>query len=171
MCTRRVASAITRSSTFTTSDVKNLPDLLAAWSVALWVGGLWAIGYLAAPVLFYQLDDRMLAGALAGRMFSWIGWVGIVCGAWLLLFRLSRFGAGALRQAFFWIALVMLLLTLAQQFGIQPIIQQIKDQALPQDVMQSLFKDRFQAWHGVSSVVYLIESLLGLALVAKQNSR
>lgn len=151
--------------------MKSLPDLLASWSVALWVGGLWAIGYLAAPVLFYQLDDRMLAGALAGRMFAWIGWVGIVCGAWLLLFRLSRFGAGALRQAFFWIALVMLALTLAQQFGIQPIIQQIKDQALPQDVMQSLFRDRFQTWHGVSSAVYLIESLLGLALVAKQNSR
>jgi hypothetical protein len=151
--------------------VKNLPDLIAAWSAALWVGGLWAIGYLAAPVLFYQLDDKMLAGALAGRMFGIIGWVGIVCGVWLLLFRLSRFGAGALRQAFFWIALVMLLLTLAQQFGIQPIIQQIKDQALPQDVMQSLFRDRFQAWHGVSSAVYLIESLLGLALLAKQNSR
>jgi hypothetical protein len=151
--------------------MRNLPDLLAAWSVALWVGGLWAIGYLAAPVLFYQLDDRMLAGALAGRMFTWIGWLGIVCGAWLLIFRLTRFGAGALRQAFVWIALVMLLLTLAQQFGIQPIIQQIKDQALPQDVMQSLFKDRFQTWHGIASAVYLIESLLGLALVAKQNSR
>lgn len=151
--------------------MRNFPDLLAAWSVALWVGGLWAIGYLAAPVLFYQLDDRMLAGALAGKMFAWIGWLGIVCGVWLLVFRLARFGAGVFRQVFFWIVLVMLLLTLGQQFGIQPVIQQIKDQALPQDVMQSLFRDRFQTWHGISSVVYLIESLLGLALVAKQNSR
>ena len=151
--------------------MKNLPDLLAAWSVALWVGGLWAIGYLAAPTLFYHLDDRMLAGFLAGRMFTWIFIAGMVCGGWLLIHRLLRFGAGALKQAAFWIVLVMLLLTLAQHFGIQPIMQQLKDQALPQDVMKSLFKDRFAAWHGVSSVVYLIESLLGLALVAKQNSR
>ncbi|NTV93917.1 MAG: DUF4149 domain-containing protein, partial [Thiobacillus sp.] len=121
--------------------------------------------------LFYHLDDRMLAGFLAGRMFTWIFIAGMVCGGWLLIHRLMRFGAGALKQAAFWIVLVMLLLTLAQHFGIQPIMQQLKDQAMPQDVMKSLFKDRFAAWHGVSSVVYLIESLLGLVLVAKQNVR
>jgi hypothetical protein len=151
--------------------MKNLPDLLAAWAVALWVGGLWAIGYLAAPVLFYNLDDKMLAGRLAGHMFTWIAFVGMVAAAWLLIHRIFRFGGAALKHWLFWIVLVMLLLTLAQHFGIQPVMQHLKDQAMPQDVMHSLFKDRFAAWHGVSSVVYLIESLLGLALVAKQNSR
>jgi len=151
--------------------MKRLPDLLAAWAVTLWVGGLWAVGYLAAPTLFSNLDDRMLAGMLAGKMFSYIAWVGLACGGWLLLFRLSRLGGTALKQGFFWIVLVMLLLTLAQQFGIQPIMQQLKDQAMPKDVMASLFRDRFAAWHGIASVVYLIESLLGLALIAKQNSR
>lgn len=151
--------------------MKSLPDLLAAWAVALWVGGLWAIGYLAAPTLFAHLDDKMLAGFLAGRMFTWIAIVGMVCGGWLLIHRLTKFGGAAFKQAFVWIALIMLLLTLGQHFGIQPVMQQLKDQAMPQDVMHSLFKDRFAAWHGVSSVVYLIESLLGLALVAKQNSR
>jgi hypothetical protein len=145
--------------------VKRLPDLLAAWAVALWVGGLWAVGYLVAPMLFHSLDDRMLAGMLAGKMFSGIAWVGIVCAAWLLMFRFARFGADALKQGFFWIAFLMLLLTLAGHFGIQPILVQLKD------VMESLFRDRFATWHGVSSVVYLIQSLLGLALVAKQHSR
>lgn len=151
--------------------MKSLPDLLTAWAVALWVGGLWAIGYLAAPTLFAHLGDKMLAGFLAGRMFTWIAIVGMGCGGWLLIHRLAKFGGAAFKQAFFWIALIMLLLTLGQHFGIQPVMQQLKDQAMPQDVMHSLFKDRFAAWHGVSSVVYLIESLLGLALVAKQNSR
>lgn len=168
---RRAACGTTRSSTFITSDVKRFPDLLAAWAIALWVGGLWAVGYLAAPTLFYNLDDRMLAGMLAGKMFSYIAWVGLICGVWLLLFRLSRSGTAALKQAFFWIVLVMLLLTAAQQFGIQPIMQQLKEQALPKDVMESLFRDRFATWHGISSVVYLIESLLGLALVARHSSR
>lgn len=151
--------------------MNRLPDLLAAWALTLWVGGLWAVGYLAAPTLFYSLDDRVLAGMLAGRMFAYIAWVGLVCGVWLLLFRLARLGGAALKQGFFWIVLIMLLLSLAQQFGIQPIMQQLKDQALPKDVMESLFRDRFTAWHGVSSAVYLIQSLLGLAAVAKQASR
>jgi hypothetical protein len=87
--------------------------------------------------------------------------VGIVCAIWLLLFRLVRFGGGALKQAVFWIVLLMLLLTLAGHFGIQPIMAQLKEAALPKDVMQSLFRDRFSTWHGVSSVVYLIQSCLG----------
>lgn len=151
--------------------MKRLPDLIAAWALTLWVGGLWAIGYLAAPMLFYQLQDRMLAGMLAGKMFTGIAWVGMVCATWLLLFRFVRHGADALKQAFFWIVVVMLLLTLASHFGIQPILVQLKEAALPKDVMQSLFRDRFATWHGISSAVYLIQSLLGLFLVAKQNSR
>ncbi|MFN3595363.1 MAG: DUF4149 domain-containing protein [Thiobacillaceae bacterium] len=151
--------------------MKRLPDLLAIWAVTLWVGGLFAIGYLAAPVLFYQLDDRALAGLLAGRMFTLIAYVGMVCGLYLLLHRLMRHGGAALKQAFFWIAVLMLLLTLGQRYGIQPIMEGLKAQAWPQDVMQSLFRDRFQTWHGISSAVYLLQSLLGLALAAKMNSR
>ncbi|HRH81746.1 MAG TPA: DUF4149 domain-containing protein [Thiobacillaceae bacterium] len=151
--------------------MKSLPHLLAAWAAALWVGGLWAIGYLAAPVLFYHLDDRMLAGNLAGQMFRWIGWMGIVCGTGLLLHRFWFSGGRALKQSFVWIVVVMLLLTLGQQFGIQPLMQELKDMAMPRDVMESMFRDRFAAWHGVSSAVYLLESLLGLWLVARQASR
>jgi hypothetical protein len=151
--------------------VKRLPDLLAAWALVFWVGGLWAIGYLAAPLLFYTLDDRMLAGMLAGKMFAAMAWVSIVCAIWLMLFRFTRYGADALKQGFFWIVLLMLLMTLAGHFGLQPILAQLKEAALPKDVMESLFRDRFATWHGVSSIVYLIQSLLGLVLVAKQHSR
>lgn len=150
--------------------MKRLLDILAVWAVTLWVGGLFAIGYLAAPVLFYQLEDRALAGMLAGRMFTYIAYVGMVCGPYLLLHRLVRQGGATLKQAFFWIALLMLLLTLGQRYGIQPIMEAMKAQAWPQDVMHSLFRDRFQAWHGISSAVYLLQSLLGLALVVKFNS-
>ncbi len=151
--------------------MNRLPDLLALWFAALWVGGLWAIGYLAAPVLFYTQHDRVLAGQLAGHMFTWMSWVGLACGGYLAVFRIVRFGGGALRQTFFWIVALMLLLTLGQKFGIQPVLEGLKAQAFPQDVMKSLFRDRFQTWHGIASVVYLVESLLGLALLAKQGSR
>lgn len=145
--------------------MKNFADGLASVLLVLWVGGLWAIGYIAAPTLFAELPDRQLAGNLAGELFKWIAWVGIFAGAYLLVFRLGRQRFQALKQAYFWIVLAMLLLTLGQHFGIQPVMQALKDQAMPQAVMESAFRSRFAAWHGVSSVVYLIESVLGLILV------
>jgi uncharacterized membrane protein len=145
--------------------MKSFADGLASLLLVLWVGGLWAIGYIAAPTLFAELSDRQLAGNLAGELFKWIAWVGIVSGVYLLIFRLGRQGFQTLKQAYFWIVLAMLLLTLGQHFGIQPVMQALKDQAMPQAVMESAFRSRFAAWHGVSSVVYLIESLLGLILV------
>jgi hypothetical protein len=36
---------------------------------------------------------------------------------------------------------------------------------MPLAVMQSVFADRFARWHGVSSILYLIQSALGLLLV------
>ena len=145
--------------------MNKLADNLALIAVTLWVGGLWAVGYLAAPVLFSALSDKMLAGMLAGRMFSLIAYIGMACGLYLILHRFSRFGGMALKQAFFWVVCLMLLLTLAGHFGIQPVLEALKEQALPKDVMQSVFKDRFATWHGISSIVYLVQSLLGLALV------
>lgn len=145
------------------------PDHLAAWATTLWVGGLWAFG-IAASVLFGALpDQRILAGELAGRLFVLIAWIGLGTAAYLIPYRFWRSGTVVLRQAAFWVVVFMALLTLAQQFGIQPILAQLKADAMPKDVMESLFRDRFAAWHGISSVVYLIEALLGLVLVSKSR--
>lgn len=140
-------------------------DKLAYVFITLWVGSLWAIGYLAAPVLFSALDDKSMAGMLAGKMFTFVAYIGMVCGTYLLVHRLAASGSSALKQGFFWAALVMLLLAVAGHFGIQPILEGLKSQALPKEVMESMFRDRFARWHGVSSIVYLVQSLLGLALV------
>ncbi len=150
--------------------MNKLPDILAQMAVTLWVGGMWAIGYLAAPVLFNALSDKMLAGMLAGRMFTWIAYVGMVSGVYLLLFRFVRFGGAAFKQGFLWLIVLMLLLTIAGHFGISPLLVALKEQALPLDVMQSVFRDRFATWHGISSVVYLVQSLLGLFLVTLNRS-
>ena len=45
----------------------------------------------------------------------------------------------------------------------------MQDAALPKEVMASVFRDRFAAWHGVASVLYLIQSGLGLLLVGLQG--
>jgi hypothetical protein len=51
------------------------------------------------------------------------------------------------------------------QFGLQPLMVQLKADAWPRDVMESVLRDRFVAWHGVSSILYLLQSVLGLWLV------
>ncbi|MFN3715324.1 MAG: DUF4149 domain-containing protein [Thiobacillus sp.] len=145
--------------------MKRFWDGLASVLLVLWVGGMWAIGYVAAPVLFASLDDKQLAGNLAGRLFELGAWIGLAAASYLLLYRLIRDGGSALKTLFFWVVALMLALTAASHFGIAPIMQGLKDQAMPLAVMQSVFADRFARWHGVSSIVYLIQSALGGLLV------
>ncbi len=145
-------------------------DALQSIAVTLWVGGLWAIGLIVAPLLFHVLSDRAQAGMLAGQFFAAIAYIGLGCGSYLLLYRLARFGGQAFSQLLFWSVLLMVALAAAGQFGVQPILASLRQQALPSQVMQSIFRDRFAAWHGVSSVLYLIECVLGL-VVALQHGR
>lgn len=137
--------------------------------IAIWLGSLVGIGYIAAPVLFSQLADRSLAGNLAGAMFSAEAWLGMVCGAYLLLYLAITHGARSLRYSVFWIALLMLAVTLLSHFGIQPLMAQLKLEALPQPVMESALSGRFALWHSVSSGLYLLQTLLGIALVVLQG--
>jgi hypothetical protein len=61
----------------------------------------------------------------------------------------------------------MLLLVLAGHFGIQPILAQLKVDAFPGDVMQSVFANRFKTWHGVASIAYVMQCLLGFVVVLR----
>lgn len=149
--------------------MKNLPHQLAILLTVAWVGGLWAIGYLVAPVLFSAQPDKQLAGLLAGQMFTWMSYVGMVCGAYLLWHRLNMFDRSTARNTIVWIIASMLLITLILQCGIQPMIAALKVQALPLDVMQSALADRFKTMHGISQILYLIQSLLGAALIIKSR--
>jgi hypothetical protein len=134
--------------------------------ITLWAGALWTTG-ISAYVLFDTLQDKQMAGMLAGKLFTVVSYIGMVSAFYLLIHRLVQDGTAALKQAFFWAVFLMLLLILAGHFGIQPILAGLKAQALPVDVMQSVFADRFRTWHGVASVAYLLECLLALVMVLK----
>jgi hypothetical protein len=136
-------------------------------TVTLWVGALWTVGMMVAPTLFQFVPDRVLAGSIAGRLFTYAALIGLACGAYLLLFRLVRFGSHALRHAFFWVAAAMVILTIVGQFGVQPILEGLRQQA-PRQVMEGVLRDRFATWHGVASVLYVIECAAGVALVLLQ---
>ena len=151
--------------------MKNLSQYLASLLITAWVGSLWSVGYLAVPVLFYAQPDRQLAGMLAGQMFALVAYVSMVCGLYLVIHYVSLSGRAALGQTLFWVVTAMLLITLIIQYGIQPVMADLKLQALPVEVMHSAFADRFKMLHGVSSILYLIQSLLGVFLVIKTHRR
>lgn len=149
--------------------MKSFADALQSIAVTLWVGGMWTIGFVVAPLLFARVPERALAGLLAGKLFTLAAYIGIVCALVLLLFRVARSGAAALRQGTFWVVLLMLALVLIGEFGVQPVLESLKAQALPKEVMASILRGRFDTWHGVASGLYVIESLLGLVLVVRQH--
>ncbi len=148
--------------------MEELADSLHWIAVTLWIGALWAIGYIAVPLLFVTLEDRALAITLAGKMFAIVAYIGMGCGTYLLAFRLIRQGAISFRQSFFWIVLLMLLLTLLGHFGAQPLLEAVKNFSVPRAIVEGILQDRFATWHGVYSALYVVQSVLGLVLVVQQ---
>ena len=175
--------------------------------LALWVGGIWTIGYLVAPVLFTTLPDRSVAALVAGRLFSDSAVVGLYLGSLLVLLLLidgqplRRFGwvlpiyvaaelvgrfasvpgeifalvyigsftailglqrrAGIHRKWQFWALLLMLASTAVAYFYFTPAIE-----AMRQSGEAARASAHFKMLHGAASILYLVTSLAGLALVA-----
>ena len=140
-------------------------DAAQALAITLWVGALWTTGLLVASVLFQMLDDRTLAGTIAGRLFEATAFIGLICGACLLVIRLYGWRDQALRHYVVWLIIVMLAFALIGQFGIAPILADLRERAYPQQVMQSTLSGSFAAWHAVAGVLYLVQCLLGAVLV------
>ena len=68
-------------------NMRRFWDGLAGVMLVLWIGGMWAIGYVAAPVLFANLGDKQLAGMLAGKLFKLMAWIGMAAASYLLIYR------------------------------------------------------------------------------------
>jgi hypothetical protein len=146
-----------------------MPHRLFRLLTVVWVGSLLTIGYAVAPVLFTSLD-RITAGAVAAQLFRIQGVLGVVCGVLLLGLAnlLVRRGSDAYRRLR-WLIAGMLVCVLVGYFALQPFMNAMREAALEagSDVGHSVYATRFGILHGVSSLFYLIESLLGVALVWK----
>jgi Domain of unknown function (DUF4149) len=107
-------------------DVKKIVDQLMLIVSSAWVGGMWAIGFIAAPVLFQTLTDKAMAGTLAGKMFSVTAYLGMVSAALLLAYFYTRFTRQMLRHGVVWVVICMLLLVMLGHLGLQPVIAQLR---------------------------------------------
>jgi MFS family permease len=147
-----------------------MPSRLRILVATLWAGSLWTIGFVVAPTLFGTLSDRVLAGNIAGSMFRAEAWLSIACA--LVLLALLQWAPGALepkrRRLLGALVLSMLVCALVSHFGITPLMSELKAQA-PSGIMDAAMRSRFGMLHGVSTLVFAVQSVLAGILIWKQQ--
>ncbi len=127
--------------------------------LTVWVGGMWTVGYIVAPVLFHMLD-RLQAGTVAGQLFSILSYVGLVSGGLLLISLLLDTGKELFLHWRGPVLVVMLLVICVGQFILQPQMVALREAGLTGNNFHA-----FMRLHGFSQILFLIASLGGLALV------
>ena len=134
----------------------------------LWVGSLLTTGYLVAPTIFNTLTDRQVAGMVAGSIFRAEALLStVVCIALMVLANLLVNRGLAQYRLIRWILLAMLLCSVAASLVFIPWMNTLRDEALLQGmpVMLSPSANIFAKLHGASSIVFLIQSALGIYLI------
>lgn len=135
---------------------------------SLWVGGLWAM-LMVTYVIFNMIPSSYIAGVIVSNLFFYLNFFGMIT-----LILILGFGFRSEKIKFFkkmqaWLALLLLLILSISFFGINPLLEALKVEAFPKEVMESVFADRFSAWHGIASIAYLIQCFLGIFLLLKSR--
>jgi len=136
--------------------------IVESFLLTLWIGSMWTVGYLVAPVLFSQLDDRIIAGMLAGKMFSLVSYAGLISASILLIAQLLRHGLPSRQYWLSGVLIIMLALICVGEFVLQPQMAALKAAGLAGENMT-----QFSRVHGMASILYLLNSVMGLILIAR----
>ena len=134
----------------------------------VWVGSLFTVGYLVVPTIFANLQDRQVAGMIAAAIFQAEAYVSVLVCVTLLLManKLIKRNIEHYRSTR-WVILALLLISALTCFGLIPYMDTLRQEALLLGipVMASPSASLFGRLHGISSVLFLIQSLLGLWMV------
>ncbi|VAW88190.1 hypothetical protein MNBD_GAMMA16-951 [hydrothermal vent metagenome] len=132
--------------------------------LTLWVGGVWAIGFIAVPSLFHILvDDKQMAGMLAGQMFKAIFVVSLVCCLALFISQCSQAKQAVIKSWRAWLIMLSIVIVTVSFFYLQPSMAELKTIGLLEGSEQ---QQQFKLLHSISSSLYLVMALIGLSLVA-----
>lgn len=143
---------------------------IVAFLVAAWFGMQVGFGYIAAPFIFSYLRSKstddgvgILAGDMAGYLFHWVNYIGLV--VWALAY-LVNCGADRFKRRYFsgsqLFILLLLLLTAMNEFLFTPVIVAFKTEQ--GHWLMEIFGGGFGMWHGISSLIYLLTSIIGFFL-------
>jgi hypothetical protein len=142
------------------------------WRVllVLWAGSLWSLALWVTWTLFQLQPDRHLAGVLAARLFSIECYLGIaVAGLNLLLpgsasaGRASAGGAAAGRAQFLGGYLAAAVLAI-NEWALRPVMETARAQG-------TALRLTFGAWHGVSSILYIMACVAVLVSIWDEDFR
>ncbi len=135
--------------------------------LTLWVGSLWAIGYLAVPIAFANLETS-IAGDYAGKLFFAVNILGIAAAIILLISRIFIFGLKRFHLYWrSWMLLLMLAISLFFVAYLQPEMHALKHTAPKSQGVLEYFNDL----HKLSENLYMLLSLFGLMLVLTTDKR
>ena len=135
---------------------------------ALWVGSLWTVGYLVAPVLFATLADRALAGKIAGSLFNVEAWWSVGAALFLVLssWAVKSSAENRTQSVYQMTVIAMLVCTIVGYFGLQPFMAAIRQAAaMVGGVMTPEQHSRFAWLHGASGAFFMVQSLVGIWLL------
>ena len=134
---------------------------------ALWAGSLWTIGYVVAPALF--LHDRETAGAIVGVLLRSEAWLAIACA--VILYVLVKFSTiePARKRTLSLLIVGMLACALVIYVGVQPAMANLKEAAGAAGLKGTPQARQFGILHGVSQLVFLVESVLAGVLLVKMR--
>jgi hypothetical protein len=134
----------------------------------LWVGSYIGIGFLVVPVLFSTIGDRQIAGYVAANLFKITAYIGLSLNAFLMVManHLIKQGLKSYRLIR-WLLLGLLICTLGAAFVLIPWMNSLREQALLAglSIQASSYSALFNRLHSISSVLFIIQALLGLTLV------
>jgi len=145
--------------------------------LAIWVGGLAVLGFVAAPTIFSTIEaqdpaaGRALAGLVFGAVFARFQYAAIGLGLLLaaVLVLRARFGPPPARLAWrLWIVATMIGIGAATAFIIGPRIDHIRQEvtgtvaALPDTDPR---KSEFGRLHGLSNIFMLLTLVAGVGLL------
>ena len=137
--------------------------------ITFWVGSMWTIGYVVAPLLFATLTDRAQAGTLAGLFFKAEAWISLICGALMLAIIWTQ-TEHPTRILQIKLVIGMILCTVIGYFGLQPYMAELRAIAAQSGgIMDDAMRSRFGMLHGAASAIYLVQSVLAVALVLKSK--
>ena len=136
--------------------------------LTLWVGGIITVDYIVTPTLFATLSDSQVAGMVAGALFRVEGIISMILSVGLIVFAnlLVKRGCGRYKNIR-WYLLAMLICSVISAFVLEPMMDSLREEALSHGfpVMLSPLAQAFSRLHIFASIVYLLQSLIGLVLL------
>jgi len=146
-------------------------------ALSIWLGSDIFLSFFVAPGAFSVLASRNEAGAIVGYSLARLHWMGIICGALILLLRLLRTRSFASFSSPAGLCVVlMVLLTVVSQLAVSPKMAALRGQmgSIQASAAESPLLTEFSRLHRISVSLesgVLLAGFAALYLFVREISR